>query len=199
MESKDYEEKNVSPAAEERSVSGGNAPQAGGEAAGCLSNTQGNSSHPTLPNFPEYGLAGGIDWFEWTAWAQRIADSTSNMSLRVIAEAKERCQQSSKPYVKLTLWEFGEIHVHRQGLNRGGAKGQHFEYKLSIRGATIGISPRNIEECELKDRRNRPTPNFCVQQTGRHCLLVGLQEVLSTAEVLLEILGYRILEKVISR
>jgi hypothetical protein len=86
----------------------------------------------------------------------------------VLRQIKERLQASSKPDEFIELWEVGPVRVHRTGFNRGGGKGQHFEFKLSCDGVTLGLSG---------DANPTGTaPNLVVKQTGRECLLIGAEQ-----------------------
>jgi hypothetical protein len=118
--------------------------------------------------------------------------------IKRFAEAKSQCQQLRKPYVEVFVPDFGSVRVSRFGMNRGGERGQHFEFRLSIAGATIGLSPRSVDRREVGNRK-RPSPNICLKQTGRGCLLVGAVEANERAEAFISVLGGEPIELKISR
>ena len=185
-------------AAEEPSRPQGSAPQADGE-AGCHSNTQGKSSHiHYLEGFPNYPFSGGIDWFEWTALVRWAEPGPLTALAKRFEKAKQECQENRKPYVELLVPDFGVVRVSRMGINRGGERGQHFEYRLTVAGATIGISPRQPSD-ESSRRRKQRLPNFFVKQTGRDCLLMGAADVFEKAECLICALGGEPIEFKLSR
>ena len=164
-------------------------PQAAGEAGpGCQSTTQENSSHPILMvGSSDCTISGGIDWFEWTA----LVDFGESPCFKSIAaqfqSAKEYSQSIRIKYTEVIVPGFGTVRVHRNGINRGGERGQHFEYRIKIAGATFGLSPRIGDD--LLAGRKRQHANFYVVQTGRDCLLFGAHNGYQRAIEFLAVLG----------
>ena len=136
-------------AAEEPGRPQGPAPQAAsGEAApGCQGTTQDSSSQILkLQGYADCTVSGGIDWLEWTG----LIDFSESASFPAIARefqfGKEYCQLEKATYYQAFVPGFGPVRVHRIGVNRGGARGQHFEYRLTVAGATYGLSPRTGDD-----------------------------------------------------
>ena len=174
------------------------APQA--SAPRCPGNTEGDSSHELrMEGYPEYLIAGGIDWFEWSALVDWSGPHRSDPIFVLFQKAKEKCQSDGKPYLEVFVPEFGPVRVSRIGLNRGKERGQHFEYCLQMAGMKVGVSPRNAPPVGTVKARKRPQPNFYAVQTGRECLLIGALQGYEVAEALLTALGGVPLEKKLSR
>jgi hypothetical protein len=184
--------------AEERTRPEGHAPQAA--APRCLSNTEGLSSPvQRMKGFPDYLISGGLDWFEWSAQVHWVDRHRFGPALRLFQRAKEACQAERKAYTEVHLPDFGPVRIARQGVNRGGDRGQHFEFRLRISGVTIGVSLRDVEPQLHQRTRKRRLPNFFVQQTGRDCLLVGPLQGFDMAEATVTALGGACVEKKLSR
>lgn len=193
------------PEAEERARPKGLAPQAdGGKGHGCPSNTHTSSSHVLLSGYPEYTVSGGIDWFEWAAVVKWDSACYLDM-LRLFEGAKAKCQAESKQSEWVNIVGTGDIRIGRTGLNRGGTKGQHFDYRVSYRGVTLGVAKR--------ERATTMLPNVFVQMRGRDCLLLGAltgyeiirefiaalggtvrEEILSRADMCLDVVGMNVCE-----
>lgn len=132
-------------------------------------------------------MNGGIDWFEWTGLVNFGGSASFEPIIREFQVGKEYCQSEKRPYYQAFVPEFGPVRVNRVGLNRGGARGQHFEFRLNVAGATYGLSPRSGEE--LSRGKKRQQANFYVLQTCRDCLLHGAQQGYERAMKFLEALG----------
>jgi hypothetical protein len=187
------------PAAEDHNPARGFGPQADGAAdPGCQSNTQGQSSHPIrMEGNPDYLISGDVDWLEWTGFID-FSKSTNFESVTAEFErAKQFCQKLRKPYLEVHLPEFGSVRVGRHGLNRGGERGQHFEYKIRIAGVTFALSPRTGEA--LRSGKMRQQANFYYLQTGRDCLLVGASHGFAQALKFIAALGGTPMELKMSR
>jgi hypothetical protein len=164
----------------------------------CHSDTGGLSSQlKSLKGYPDYLVAGGIDWWEWSAYVNWANKSLADTAFAAFELAKNSCQAERKSDVQIYLRDFGPIRVSRFGLNRGGKRGQHFEYRLYVDGMTIGISPRSI----LPDQINRKqtSPNFCMIQTGRDCLLVGAKDGYEKGSALIDALFGEVSDRKLSR
>jgi len=179
-------------------------PGSGSEAAsgntspGCQSTTQGNSSHPLLMDgYPNYLVSGGIDWFEWTGLIDFTKSSNFESLVAEFQRIKEFCQANRRAHGEAFIAGFGSVQVGRHGVNRGGERGQHFEFRIRTAGAMYGLSSRSGEA--LKGGRRKQQVNFYVLQTGRDCLLIGAQEGFARAMQFLESLGGTPLELKISR
>jgi hypothetical protein len=147
---------------------------------GCLSNTHPQTSHETLAGYPEYTVSGGFDWLAWSAGVDWIPICFGGIFLE-LEWVKKSCQDEKKPFEWLDLIGVGPVRVFRTGLNHGGDKGQHFEFKLSYRGVVIGLAKKQFAA------GNRP--NLFVVQTGRDCLLIGAQESYRIVREFIELLG----------
>ena len=164
------------PAAEELGPARGTSPQAAGEAGpGCQSTTQGSSSQPLrMEGYPDYLISGDIDWFEWCA----LIDFSDSAIFQNICEefqrVKDKCQTDRRDFEEIILEGFGRVRVGRTGINRGGARGQHFEFQINVPGVTFGLSPRNVDDAI--EGRGGHQVNFYSLQRGRDCLLVGARE-----------------------
>jgi hypothetical protein len=189
----------VPPAAEEPSRPQGFGPQAAGEAGpGCQSTTQDPSSHPlTMEGSPNCLISGGIDWFEWTG----LIDFSTSANFESIATeflaVKEYCQNARCAYQEVHLPDFGPVRVSRLGLNRGGERGQHFEFSLRIAGVKIGLSPRSGEALSIGKKRQQA--NFYALQSGRDCLLFGALQGYQRTLELVKYLGGELAELKLSR
>lgn len=188
-------------AAEEHDRPEGSAPQAAAASAapGCHSNTRAYSSLMYLEGFPEHPFGGGIDWFEWTAEIEWIEVERFERYHSLLKNAKEECQEQEKSSTTVFIPDFGDIRVRRVGFNRGRERGQHFEYSLEARGLSLGISPRAPGKNHNSYFARRYSPNCVVKQTGRDCLLIGPQEGYELVEILIQCLGGKITETVLSR
>lgn len=91
------------------------------------------------------------------------------------------------------------MRARRVGFNRGGEKGQHYDFSLKIPGMSIGLAPRDVTPQEAAKSPTQIAPNFVAKQTDRDCLLFGAVEGFEMAEALLEALGGKPLLKRISR
>jgi hypothetical protein len=187
-------------AAEEPGQPQGPGPQAASGAAGpgCPGPTQDSSSQIIkLRDYPDCTVSGGIDWFEWTGLVD-FSQSASFVSMcREFQLGKEYCQAEKRAYYQTFVPEFGPVRVRRIGVNRGGDRGQHFEYRVNVPGATYGVSPRTGDE--LSRGKSRQQANFYVLQTGRDCLLHGAQQGYDRALHFLTALGGSPRELKISR
>jgi hypothetical protein len=159
--------------AEEQRASG--APQAAGSevsevaiGGGCLSNTHPQASHPGYADIvPGCHVSGGFDWLAWAASVQWNPLSFSS-TMAELEEAKLKCQEKKEEFQWMDLVGLGPIRVFRQGFNRGGDAGQHFEFKLSYKDVAIGLARL---ECGTKWRAN-----LFACMRGRDCLLLGARE-----------------------
>lgn len=152
-----------------------------------------------MKGYPDYQLTGGIDWFEWWSLVHWENPSRFQRAMGLIQEAKLRCQSLKTAYQEVQLPDFGPVRVKRVGFNRGGEKGQHYDFSLKIPGVSIGLSPRDIVPKEIEKSATKIAPNFVAKQTGRDCLLFGAVEGFEMAEALLEALGGKPVLKRISR
>jgi hypothetical protein len=184
---------------EERPRPEGAAPQDDAASAlRCQSDTGGLSSQlKSLKGHPDYLIAGGIDWWEWSAYVNWANQSLADTAFASFDLAKNSCQSERKSDVQIHLKGFGPIRVSRFGLNRGGKRGQHFEYRLYVYGMTIGISPRSILPNQIN--RKQASPNFCMVQTGRDCLLMGARDGYEIGCALIDALCGEVSERKLSR
>lgn len=183
----------------ETSAAGGPGPRTGRTAAesenainggGCLSNTHPQTSQVIIPGFPLATIAGGYDWLEWAASVEWNPFAGPAMMMELEWE-KNECQTEKKSDKWMMLTGLVPIRVFRTGMNRGGDRGQHFDFKISFRGIEIGLSKR-----EKADTKN---PNLYVKQTGRNCLLLGARESYQNVRDFVAALGGEIVTEKISR
>jgi hypothetical protein len=197
---KDCPSESGSPAAEERTRLRGLAPQAAGEACpGCLCNTRGNSSLLRMEGYPDYLTSGGIDWFEWWALVHWNDAERWHRAFKAFQDVKELSQKRRVGFIETQIPDFGPVRVRRVGFNRGGDRGQHFEYSLQIPGVSIGIGSRDISPKSSARELSKAQPNFVAKQSGRDCLLFGAQEGYAMTETLLSAIGGEAIVKRISR
>lgn len=192
----------LAAAAEERSRPQGHAPQAAGGAAadtGCPSNTRGHSSLLLMKGYPTYQITGGIDWFEWWSLVHWEFSGRFELAIELFQEAKKSCQYLRTGFQEVHLPGFGPVKVRRVGFNRGGERGQHYDFSLKIPGVSIGLAPRDIDPGIKGRELKKASPNFVAKQTGRDCLLFGAVEGFEMASAFLEALGGRPIFKAISR
>ena len=130
----------------------------------CLCNSYPHSSQKELEGYPDYHVAGGLDWFEWSASVKWDGDQFKPMAAR-FERVKARCQENRKAYEWVDLDGMASVRVGRSGANRGGDRGQHYEFKVTYCGLQMGIANR-IDADEKH-------PNLWVTMSGRDCLLLG--------------------------
>jgi hypothetical protein len=130
---------------------------ASGEAApGCQGTTQDSGSHIIkLQGYPDCTVSGAIDWFEWTGLVDFSSSASFDSIVREFQFGKEYCQAEKRAYYQAFVPEFGPVRVRRIGVNRGGDRGQHFEYRLNVPGATYGLSPRSGDELSRGKKRQQ--------------------------------------------
>jgi hypothetical protein len=187
-------------AAEEPSRPLGSVPQAAsGEAGpGCPGTTQDSISHIIkLRDYPECTVSGSIDWFEWTGLIDFSGSASFESICREFQFGKEYCQVEKRAYYQAFVPNFGPVRVRRIGVNRGGDRGHHFEYRLNVPGATYGLSHRSGDE--LARGKKRQQANFYVLQTGRDCLLHGAEHGYQQALKFLDALGGVVKDLKVSR
>jgi hypothetical protein len=124
-----------------------------------------------LKGYPDYLVSGGIDYFEWCGMIDFGKSPAFEALVLEFQYAKQHCQREKRPYVEVMVPGFGPVRISRLGVNRGGERGQHFEFRLSIAGVKIGLSPRT--GTSLLAGRKRQQANFYAEMKGRGCLLVG--------------------------
>lgn len=130
----------------------------------CLSNTAPQSIQEVMPNYPEYRFAGGLDWLEWSIAVQWPADVYQEL-FSELEEVRQECQDSKVPEKLHYLYGSLPVFVHRMGKTRGGARGRHYPFVITLGGIQCLIG--NWQPSEgLPD-------NFVVCLTGRDCLLRG--------------------------
>ncbi|QDV73805.1 replication initiation factor domain-containing protein [Botrimarina mediterranea] len=194
------EEQNDAAGGEERRRSEGAAPQPTAD-PGCLSNTRDPSSLIEIETegCQTLRVSGGIDWFEWFAYYNWEDTKTFEAAIALFQAAKKRCQEKRIPFVEVIVPGYGPVRVHRHGFNRGGDRGQHYEYKIDIGGAMLGVATRNVTPQQAEHAIWKRQPNVAYQQTGRHCLLVGVYEGYERAQAFLSAIGGRRLKECLSR
>jgi hypothetical protein len=127
-----------------------------------------------MEGYPDIFISGGIDWFEWSGLIDFTQSPTFESIANEFQRAKESCQTFKLPYLEVHIPHFGPVRVSRHGLNRGGERGQHFEFRIYVAGGMYALSPRTGEG--LRAGKKRQQANFYVLQTGRDCLLVGARQ-----------------------
>lgn len=160
------------------------------ESGGCPSNTHPHSSQFALDGFPEYLAAGGLDWFEWTAFVWWHQDRFAQF-IELLESKKRILQEGSDSSMIVELEGLGSITLRRTGRNRGKQRGQHFEYQLSYDGIPIAIANRPVATESL--------PNVWLQLTGTTCLLLGPEEGYIKSRAFIEALGGVITKEILSR
>ena len=158
-------------------------------AGGCLSNTHPPSSQAALEGYPDYHFAGAYDWFEWGCHVQ-WEDERFQVLNKKLESAKSDCQEKKLP-CQVVSFDGIVLVVERTGGNRGGDRGEHYEYKVRYAGLTIGIAARN--------KPNDQRPNVYVRMTGRECLLLGAVEGYQMARQLIVGLGGKVVKEKLSR
>lgn len=186
------EDSPASPPGEDGARPRGPRPEPGGEAAHslCLGNTKSDSSHVRLviDGVGDVFASGGVDWCEWSIWAEVERLETLRTALDLFRGAKAASQAESRQVAQVYLPEFGPVNVARQGKTRGRKNGTHYEFHLTIPGVLVGLSER-VLDMERASRQKRPLPQLFALQTGRDCLLYGAVEGYDNVSALLTALG----------
>lgn len=156
----------------------------------CPSNTYLQSSQVLRKVYPDFLVGGGLDWFEWSASVNWRTNRFQSF-IDILETTKKKCQDERIPEDWVELENVGPVRVARTGVNRGGGRGQQFEYRLSLDGITIGLAN------QLQGTKHRP--NVFVQQKGRECLLLGALEAYNRVQDVIYKLGGIIVEEKLSR
>jgi hypothetical protein len=157
---------------------------------GCLSNTHPQTSQVAIEGYPDCFVSGGFDWLEWGAFVEWNPFSGPAMMME-LDWFKRECQEEKQSDKFMTLMGLVPIRVFRRGMNRGGDRGQQFEYKISYRGVNIGLANR--------EKPNGSNPNLFVRQRGRECLLLGARESFEAVRDFIAALGAKIISDKITR
>ena len=130
----------------------------------CLSNTAPQSIQEVMSGFPEYCFAGGLDWLEWSIAVQWPADVFQEL-FSELEKVRQRCQDAKLPEMSHFLYGSVPVLIHRMGRTRGGARGRHYPFVITLGGIQCLIG-------NWQPGEGRPD-NFVVRLTGRDCLLRG--------------------------
>ncbi len=155
-----------------------------------LSNTAPQSIQVPLLNYPDYLVSGGIDWFEWSAsvdWDQ----SCFNLLFNSLTEIKNKCQQEGIAQERVFLLGCVPAWIHRMGKTRGGGRGRHFQFCITISGITLALGDWQATK--------EGADNLYVRLTGRDCLLQGAWESHEFIGSIVEKLGGFIWDEKLSR
>jgi hypothetical protein len=145
------------------------------------SNTPLSSSQVSLPGYPDYKATFGIDWLEWGGRA-RWSEAPFARLMDQLERAKLHCQETDQPEVRIRLNESEAVHLQRLGAKRGGARGEHYEYRFIYKGIPICLARRS------GDVKGGPA-NFFVCLRGEECLMFGALESYAKVNSLLQRLG----------
>ncbi len=157
----------------------------------CPGNTYPQSSHEEMTAADErYHLAGGLDWLEWSSSVQWDRDAFEPLAA-MLSAVKERCQLEGKPYEWVEILGVGPVRAGRTGGNRGGERGQHFDFKLAFENAPIFLAARH--EADEKH------PNVWAKLSGRACLLGGAWESYARVNRAIRAMGGEVVAEKLSR
>lgn len=160
------------------------------KAGECHCTTHPQSSREEEENGPRIvSYSGGFDWFEWTMWVN-WPESQFATVMHLFKAKKQECQDRRANDLWIEITGIGPMRIFRQGLNRGGARGQHFEFELSVDGITLGVAKRAATE---------NMPNAFAQIRGRECLLLGAEQGLARIREVIDGLGGEIAYEKIGR
>jgi hypothetical protein len=170
----------------------GEQPAADAAAAGrCLSNTYPqNSPDEEEGRIAPHHYAGGLDWFEWSSAIEWDRHDFEEFAKR-LDRIKDYCQKNRKPFEWIDVTGVGPIRVARTGGNRGGDRGQHFDYKLRFQDYLVFLAARSNAE--------KKHPNLWVRLSGRDCLLHGASEAYACVEGFVEALGGKVVDEKLTR
>lgn len=160
------------------------------EFVACLSNTPPQSSAVPIPGFPELMATVGIDWWEWTASVSFEPAKLNELSIKLDA-LKKQCQELREPNAWLKINGLPSLGVGRTGFNRGGDRGEYFDYKLKYCGVPFGIANRQGTADSI--------PNLCVAQRGSECLRMGAIPSQDKIRTLVQWMGGTIVREKLSR
>lgn len=156
-----------------------------------LSNTPAQSSAVPVPGFPELMATVGIDWWEWTASVEFVPSQWNALRTKLDV-VKKMCQEQrlADAWVLIRGLE-KSFRIGRTGFNRGGDRGDYFEYKLFYCGIPFGLANRQGTIDGIS--------NLCVVQRGSECLRMGATSTQDRIRMFVQSLGGTIVREQLSR